>query len=74
MKATIEFDLPEDHEEYLCTINGTGFLCVILAIERFCRNAIKYSDKPEQYLNACEEIRELIRDEFDENDIPLGLI
>ena len=68
------FDLPGEQDEYLLRIHGPQFAAVLHEIDQWLRAKIKYSDKSEQYLSACDDVRDLIREEFDNHDIPLGLL
>lgn len=43
MKATLQFQLPEEEYEYTAAVKGTASLCVIDELLRELRNAIKYN-------------------------------
>jgi hypothetical protein len=46
MKATLEFQLPEEEYEYTAAVKGTSSLCVLDELLRELRNAIKYNTGP----------------------------
>ena len=71
---SFRFDLPGEQDEYLLRIHGPQFQAVSHDTDQWLRAKIKYSDKSEQYLSACEDVRDLIRELFNDYDIPLGLL
>ena len=42
MKAILEFKLPEDREEYVVASRGMEWALLVLHIDQFIRNKIKY--------------------------------
>ena len=42
MKAILEFDLPEDKEEYDAASRGMDWALIVLHIDQFIQNKIKY--------------------------------
>ena len=42
MKAILEFNLPEDREEYVAASKGMEWALLVLDIDQFIRNKIKY--------------------------------
>ena len=42
MKAILEFELPEDREEYVAASRGMEWALLVLDIDQFIRNKIKY--------------------------------
>ena len=58
MKAIIEFDLPEDEYEYKSAINGRKWRSVVMRMDEFLRQNIKYrQDLTERERMAYESIR-----------------
>ena len=43
MKAILEFNLPEDREEYELCFKASDYLCAIQEIVEYLRNTIKYN-------------------------------
>jgi len=42
MKALLEFELPEDREEYVAASRGMEWALLVWHIDQFIRNKIKY--------------------------------
>ena len=42
MKAILEFELPEDREEYVAASRGMEWALLVLDIDQFIQNKIKY--------------------------------
>jgi len=57
MKAILEFDLPEDREEHDVASKGMDWALLVLHIDQFIRNKIKYEQDR-------EEVLQLVRNEL----------
>ena len=59
MKATLEFDLPDDAEEHRLAVGGATFLAVLWDLDQWLRARVKWSgeDDPEERLQAFEDAR-----------------
>jgi hypothetical protein len=57
MKALLEFELPEDREEYVAASRGMEWALLVLHIDQFIRNKIKYEQDR-------EDILQLVRNEL----------
>jgi hypothetical protein len=57
MKAILEFNLPEDREEYVVASRGMEWALLVLHIDQFIRNKIKYEQDR-------EDILQLVRNEL----------
>ena len=57
MKAILEFNLPEDREEYVAASRGMEWSLLVLHIDQFIRNKIKYEQDR-------EDILQLVRNEL----------
>jgi hypothetical protein len=62
MKATIEFDLPEDQDEYMICSNATNYYSALDDIFSVLRQRIKYDC--EKYSDTEIELMEELRDRF----------
>jgi len=60
LKATIEFTLPEENEEYKIFNNALDMASVLHEIDNYCRSCIKYDEIPEDTVYRLERIREMI--------------
>ena len=66
MKAILEFKLPEDKEEYDAASRGMDWALLVLDIDQFIRNKIKYEQDRDGIL-------QLVRDRLNFNMEEKGL-
>jgi hypothetical protein len=60
MKATIEFNLPEDDNQYKWATNGYNYFAVLYNFKAYLRNKLKHENlTPEQ-----ESVVEVIQSDF----------
>jgi hypothetical protein len=60
MKATIEFNLPEDDNQYKWATNGYNYFAVLYNFREYLKNKLKHEDlTPEQ-----EAVLEVIQSDF----------
>ena len=57
MKATLEFNLPEEKHEHELAINAATMYCAICDLDNHLRNLIKHGDDSEDAKRLAEEIR-----------------
>jgi len=58
MKATLEFDLPEEEEEHQTAFNGAHWKGVCFEIDQYLRNKIKYAqDDTKNCINTLKMVR-----------------
>jgi hypothetical protein len=57
MKIIIEFNLPEEREEYQNSINGTDWRGVVQALDEMLRQKLKYGEISGKTHKEVEEIR-----------------
>lgn len=57
MKATIEFNLPEESHEHELAINASSMYCAICDLDNYLRNLIKHGDDSEDVKRLAVEIR-----------------
>lgn len=62
MKATLEFDLPEDEERFQMAIKGVDYSIILSNIKSFIRTQLKYGITMNDEL-LLETIRDLIPQE-----------
>ena len=60
MKATLEFNIPEENEEFLLAVHGSDWQHVAWQIDTWLRSKTKYApdDMPEEAYKAYEKTRE----------------
>ena len=66
MKATLEFNLPEDQDDFNYANNGFKYYMALVEIDEWLRTEYKYNDKEEMY-----EVREKLREIIFENNVKL---
>ena len=72
MKAILEFELPEDKEEFDAASKGMDWAILAWDIEEYIRNRLKYQIEKLDTSSAKEEL-ELLREELNEMLIVRGL-
>ena len=55
MKALLEFELPEDREEYVAASRGMDWALLVLDIDQFIRNKIKYEQDKDGILQLVRD-------------------
>lgn len=71
MKATIEFNLPEDDAQFYCATKGTNMLNALWEIQVELRKLYKYEELNEDEWNMVEKIRDSFHDILQRNDVNL---
>jgi len=61
MKATLEFYLPEDNEQFNHANNGFNYYMALVEMDQWLRSEYKYNGKEEMY-EVREKLREIILD------------
>lgn len=76
MKATLEFNLPDDSQDFELATNAMSFWNVLYELDQELRTKTKYApdDLPEEKYNAYQEIRELLHELMSENRISLDMV
>ena len=57
MKAVLEFNLPEEHEEFIAAVHATDALFVIHQMSERMRQILKYEEHPENVYDIVEKLR-----------------
>ena len=58
MKATLEFDLPEETEEFETASNGWRYKSILCELDNYLRSKVKYEDLDDRDYALYEKIRE----------------
>ena len=66
MKATLEFNLPDDQEDFNHATNGFKYYLSLVEMDEWLRSEYKYNDKEEMY-----EVREKLRQIIFENNVEI---
>ena len=71
MKAILEFNLPDDNQEYNLANNALNFWCVLWKLDQDLRSKTKYAsdDLPQDKYDAYEEVRDKLRELMSENNV-----
>jgi hypothetical protein len=72
MKATLEFNLPEDQAEHYCAIKGADMLNVLWELKAELRAMLKYGELPDTQYEIVEKIQDFLISSLDDNDINLN--
>ena len=66
MKATLEFNLPEDQDDFNYATFGFNYYMALVEMDQWLRAEYKYNGKEEMY-----EVREKLREIISENNVKL---
>ena len=68
MKATLEFNLPEEHDEHLNALQGLSWQMVLFEIDQELRSTVKYEDS-EQDADYAQKIRDIIYEKMNDRGL-----
>ena len=71
MKATLEFNLPEDQAEHYCAIKGADMLNVLWELKAELRSMLKYGELPDKQYEIVEKIQDFLLSSLNDNDVNL---
>ena len=76
MKATLEFNLPEDRDDFALATNASKMWSVLWELDQDLRAKVKYApdDSNEDKLEAYQEIREKLRELMRDEDISFDMV
>lgn len=60
MKATLEFDLPDEDIEFDLAVNAGNWHAVVADIDEFLRGKIKHGDEGEKETEVYSKVREFL--------------
>ena len=66
MKATLEFNLPEDQDDFNYATNGFNYYMALVEMDQWLRSEYKYNGKEEMY-----EVREKLREIISDNNVKI---
>jgi hypothetical protein len=72
MKATLEFNLPDDQAEHYCAIKGADMLNVLWELKAELRAMLKYGELPDTQYDIVEKIQDFLMSSLDDNDVNLN--
>ena len=66
MKATLEYNLPEDQDDFNYATNGFNYYMALVEMDQWLRSEYKYNGNEEMY-----EVREKLRQIIEENNVKI---
>lgn len=72
MKATLEFNLPEDEVEHYCAIKGSDMLNVLWELKAELRSMRKYQELKDNQYEIIEKIEEFLIESLNDHEINLN--
>ena len=61
MKAVLEFDLPEENNEFANATNGSKMRSVLWELDQWMRAKLKYEELPDGQYDAIKQTRDQLR-------------
>ena len=76
MKAILEFNLPEDNQEFELATKGLKFWSVLYDLDQSLRAKTKYAsdDLPQEKYDAYQEIRDELRELMSDNNLSFDMV
>lgn len=71
MKATLEFNLPDEQAEHYCAIKGQDMLNVLWELKAELRSMLKYGDLPDAQYDIVEKIQDFLIGSLNDHEINL---
>ena len=68
MKAILEFNLPEDNQEFELATKASKMYCTLWELDNWLRQEIKYKDK------ELDEVRDKLRELMNDNKINFDMV
>ena len=76
MKAILEFNLPDDDQEYTLANNASNFWSVLWELDQDLRAKTKYAsdDLPQDKYDAYQEVRDKLRELMSESNVSFDMV
>ena len=76
MKATLEFNLPDDQQDFELATKGLKFWSVLWELDQSLRSKTKYAsdDLPQDKYDAYQEIRDELYELMSNNDLSFDMV
>jgi hypothetical protein len=76
MKATLEFNLPDDNQEFELATKGLKFWSILWELDQELRAKTKYApdDLPQDKYDTYQEIRDYLHELMNENMISFDIV
>ena len=76
MKAILEFNLPDDQQDFELANNAMKFWSVLYELDQDLRSKTKYAsdDLPQDKYDAYQEVRDMLHELMSNNNISLDMV
>lgn len=76
MKAILEFNLPDDQQDFNLAVNAMKFWDVLYELDQDLRSKTKYApdDLPQDKYDAYQEVRDMLYELMSANNISLDIV
>ena len=76
MKAKLEFNLPDDQQDFTLAVNAMNFWHVLWEMDQYLRSKTKYApdDLSEDKYDAYQEVRDKLFELMSENNINFDMV
>lgn len=71
MKATLEFNLPDEQAEHYCAIKGADMLNALFDMRLKLRGMLKYDELTDDQYEIVQKIQQYLIDSLNDNEINL---
>ena len=71
MKAILEFNLPDERNEYLCAARGSQYVAALEELDNYLRSRLKYEELDDSVYEALEKARNKLHEELGARDLEL---
>jgi hypothetical protein len=69
MKATLEFNLPEEQTEHRAAVQALDWKYVVSEMDEYLRSQIKYQELPEEANKALQAARDHLHELCNDNNV-----
>ena len=76
MKAILEFNLPDDQQDFDMAVNAMKFWDVLYELDQDLRSKTKYAsdDLPQDKYDAYQEVRDMLYELMSNNNVSLDMV
>ena len=76
MKAILEFNLPDDQQDFDMAVNAMKFWHVLYELDQDLRSKTKYAsdDLPQDKYDAYQEVRDMVYEVMSNNNVSLDMV
>lgn len=76
MKAILEFNLPDDQQDFDMAVNAMKFWHVLYELDQDLRSKTKYApdDLPQDKYDAYQEVRDMLYELMSNNNVSLDMV